>query len=402
MLSGLFSRLSTLSFVRNGTASSPLIGGIRGREPEAMKIFFPLSLALVAGAVASRRLDPTHRRLVIAAAVVIATGSWALVRTGGFSGYIDHEFAWRWATTAEERLLAQANDEPAPPPKTTVAASFYPLAEFARQVGGNRVEVLNITPAGVEPHEYEPAPQDVARVLDAQLWIFNGSGFDPWAERLVPDLERRGARTIDMSRHVERIRSQPLRAEKGAHGHGHHDHAHEGQWDPHYWLDPVLAQRQVEVTAAGLAEISPDDVDFFRANADRYISSLSELDRKYREGLRECESRTVVISHAAIGYLARRYSLTMVPIVASPEAEPSPRWLAEVSRLAREQRVDFIFFENLASPKLAETVAREIGAGTLVFHPIEGLTREELEGGHNYLTLMEENLSNLRLALKCK
>lgn len=303
------------------------------------------------------------------------------------------------------RQLRRATTPPPPPPTTKVAASFYPLAEFARQVGGDRVEVLNVTPTGVDPHEHEPAPQEIARVLEAQLWIFNGSGFDPWAERLVPDLERRGARIIDMSRHVERIRSEPLRADKGAHARAHshpHQHGQDSQWDPHYWLDPVLAQRQVEIIATRLAEINPDDADFFKANAQGYISSLAELDRKYREGLRACEKRTVVISHAAIGYLARRYDFTMVPIVASPEAEPSPRWLAEVSRLAREQGVDYIFFENLASPKLAETVAREIGAGTLVFHPIEGLTREELERGRNYLKLMEENLSNLRLALKCK
>ncbi len=308
------------------------------------------------------------------------------------------------------RQLWRAQTPPPPPPKATVAASFYPLAEFARQVGGGRVEVLNMTPVGVDPHEYEPAAQDIARILDARLWIFNGSGFDPWAERLVPDFERRGAQVLDMSRHVERIKSVPLTTAKGHHAHSHadgHAHAHAHQhgdspWDPHYWLDPVEAQRQVEIIATRLSEIAPEEGDFFKANAQRYNSSLAELDRKYSEGLRSCEKRTVVISHAAIGYLVRRYDLNMVPIVAAPEAEPSPRWLAEVSRVAREQRVDYIFFENLASPKLAETVAREIGARTLVFHPIEGLTREETERGLNYLTLMEENLSNLRLALKCK
>lgn len=271
-----------------------------------------------------------------------------------------------------------------------VTASFYPLAEFAKQVGGDLVEVVNITPAGIEPHDFEPTPKDVAALFSSKVFIFNGTGFDPWAEKLKPDLEQKGVRTIDMSEYVDLIASEenPEEAE---------------ELDPHFWLDPVLAQKQIEGIRDALVRVDPSSSSEYTNNATRYIEQLSILDDKYKNGLASCEIRDAVASHAAFGYLAKRYNINVISIAGiSPEEEPSPKRMAEIAQLAKQKNIKHIFFETLVSPKLSETIAREIGAETLVFNPLEGLTNEEVATGEDYISVMEKNLANLRKALLCK
>lgn len=276
-----------------------------------------------------------------------------------------------------------------------VVASFYPLAEFAKQVGGNNIEVINIVPPGVEPHDFEPTPQDITKVYSADIFVFNGSGFDPWAEKIAPELKKRGIAVIHMTEHFDLLESKDVH--EGEEGH------EEENMDPHIWLDPVLAKKEIEIIRDTLKEADPGNSSAYESNANNYLAKLSELDEKYRAGLANCAIRDAVASHAAFGYLAKRYNLNIVNIAGlSPEEEPSPRKIAEVAEFARTTNIKYIFFETLVSPKLAETIANEIGAQTLVFNPLEGLTDEELKSGKNYISVMEENLTNLRRALLCQ
>jgi zinc transport system substrate-binding protein len=261
-----------------------------------------------------------------------------------------------------------------------VVASVYPLYEFARAVAGDRAEVVALVPPGVEPHDWEPAPQDVVRIHKAKLFVYNGAGLEPWVEKLSRELGARGTLSV---RATERV---PLR---GA--------------DPHVWLDPLRAQTQVESIRAGLTRIDPAATAAYAAQGQAYLARLAALDARFTEGLRRCARRDVVTTHAAFGYLTARYGLTQVPIQGlAPEAEPSPADLVRLVKLARERNVRYVFFETLVSAKLAETLAREVGAKTLVLNPIEGLTREEQAAGKTYLSLMEDNLRNLRTALDCQ
>jgi len=278
-----------------------------------------------------------------------------------------------------------------------VTASFYPLAEFAKQVGGDRVEVVNIIPTGVEPHDFEPSPKDIATIFSSKVFIFNGVGFDPWAEKLKFDLEQKGVKTINMSEYVDLITSE----EKHEDEENHEEEAEE--LDPHFWLDPVIAKKEVEIIRDVLISIDPEGSIEYINNAARYMEELTALDEKYKNGLASCEIRDAVASHAAFGYLAKRYNINIISIAGlSPEEEPSPKRMAEIAQLAKQKDIKYIFFETLVSPKLSETIAREIGAETLVFNPIEGLTKEEVEAGENYISIMEKNLANLRKALRCK
>ena len=292
-------------------------------------------------------------------------------------------------------------------PKPAVVASFYPLYEFARHVGGDHAEVTSMVPPGVEPHDWEPAPQDVARLEKARVFVYNGAGFEPWADRLLANLGRSGPAVVVATDGIELSR-----ADLPGHDHDHGSGKSSGgtkavkeasvQRDPHVWLDPVLAQQQVETIRAALAKADPENAERYETNARAFGERLRALGERYERGLSRCARREIVVSHASFAYPAKRYRLIQVPVMGlSPDSEPSPAQLAQIVRFARRHGVKFIFFETLVSPKLAETLAREVGAQTLVLNPIEGLTKDEQAAGKGYIELMDENLTNLRTALGC-
>jgi zinc transport system substrate-binding protein len=280
--------------------------------------------------------------------------------------------------------------------KLAVAASFYPLYEFARRVGGDHAEVRNLVPAGAEPHDYEPTPRDVAALHGARLVIYNGAGFEPWIERLLPGLPA-GVEPVDTTDGLPLVRGE---AEQGPEP---GPEAGRDGLDPHVWLDPILAQRQVERIAAAFARVDPDRRATYEANAAALTAELAALDERYRRTLAVCRKKTFITSHAAFGYLAARYGLTMIPISGlSPEAEPSAARLRAVVREARAHGATVIYFETLVSPRVAETIAREVRATTAVLNPIEGLTADEQAQGTTYFTVMDANLRSLADGLDCR
>ncbi|MBI2528430.1 MAG: zinc ABC transporter substrate-binding protein [Candidatus Rokubacteria bacterium] len=280
--------------------------------------------------------------------------------------------------------VAGCSEPPTPPSKPLVVATFYPLYEFSRQVTGDRAEVVSLVPPGVEPHDWEPTPQEVARVGRAGLLVYNGAGIEPWVDKLLADAAARPAT-------VNATEGLPLLTGAGG-----------GPPDPHVWLDPVLAQAMVERIMEALKRADPAGAGEYAERARAFQSRLARLHEAYETGLARCARRDIVVSHAAFGYLGARYRLSVVPVMGlAPESEPSPAQLAAIVRFARQRKVKYIFFETLVSPRLAETLAREVGARTLVLNPVEGLTPEQASAGQGYVALMEENLKNLRVALEC-
>jgi zinc transport system substrate-binding protein len=255
--------------------------------------------------------------------------------------------------------------------RRTVVAAFYPLAFVAQQLGGQKLDVENLTPPGAEPHDIELTPQDVGRIQQAEVVLYLSHGFQPAVEQAVA-----GAH----GKRIDALAGIDLRPGVG-------DEA--GKSDPHVWLDPVLLARIVERIGRQLG---------YPARAARLASRLLTLDRDYRAGLAHCARKDFVTSHAAFGYLAARYHLRQFPITGvDPESEPSPRHLRSLIELVRREHVTTVFFERLVSPRLAETVARDAGARAAVLDPIEGIT-----GGGDYFTVMRENLRQLRSALACR
>jgi zinc transport system substrate-binding protein len=275
-----------------------------------------------------------------------------------------------------------------------VVATIYPAYEVASRVGGGRVEPTNLTPAGVEPHDVELTSTQVDDLLDADLVLYVGAGFQPAVEDV---LESRPGTSVDL------LKGLPLLTGTDDHGEEDEGHSEEaGTSDPHVWLDPRLMAQIVDRVSASLSGLDPAGKEHFEANATRYQQELADLDRRYRSTLATCDRRTIVTTHAAFGYLARRYGLHQEALAGlSPEAEPDPRRFGDLADLVRQEGITTVFYEELVPSDLADALAREAGVRSAVLSPIEGLSREQDAAGATYLSVMQENLAALSRALGC-
>jgi zinc transport system substrate-binding protein len=258
----------------------------------------------------------------------------------------------------------------------SVIAAFYPLAYAAEQVAEASVVVRNLTPAGAEPHDLELSAREVARIRDADYVFFLGHGFQPSVEEAVS--ERSGG-TLDLLDAVDAIPASGDDVEEGL--------------DPHVWLDPVRFAAIARAIGGALG----------RSEEGESLAERAEtLDAEFRRGLARCSRKEIVTSHAAFGYLAARYGLEQLPLTGvTPEAEPTAKALEELVRKVKASGATTVFFETLASPELAEAVAREAGVKTAVLDPLEGLSADELSAGADYFSVMRANLETLREALGC-
>lgn len=302
---------------------------------------------------------------------------------------------------------------PAPAAVPDVVVTFYPLAFLAEGIAGPGLRVATLVPPGTEPHDWEPSPRDIESVRGARVFVHNGAGLEPWAERLAAELPA-SVRVVEAT-HGLALHSGEAHADHGAHaedGHGDEGgHAGEGDHagqagdepDPHAWLDPFLYQQMATNVLQGLRAADPANASAYEARAADLHARLATLHDQFAQGLRDCRSREFLTTHAAFGYLADRYSLVQHSISGlSPEAEPTPARIREAVELARRINATHVFFETLVSPRVAQTIAKEVGAQTLVLNPVEGLTSEERATNQDYVSLMERNLANLRVALGCR
>jgi zinc transport system substrate-binding protein len=283
--------------------------------------------------------------------------------------------------------------------KLNVVTTFYPLYYLAKEIGGTKAHVVNLIPAGVEPHDWTPKSKDLITASKAQLFLYNGAGLEGWVDDFLKGAgSGKSLKTVEASKGIGLIAGHSDE-QGGDDGHGH---AHDGlDVDPHTWVSPKSAIVMARNIHAAFVEADPAN----RAVYDEHFASLAdrlkELDRKYEAGLANLTKRDIVVSHEAFGYLARDYRLNQIAIMGlSPEAEPRAQDLLGISKFVKEHDVKVIFFEELVSDRLAETLAKETGAETMVLNPLEGLTPEQEKAGEDYLSLMERNLQNLRKALQ--
>lgn len=289
-----------------------------------------------------------------------------------------------------------------------VVATFFPLADFAKTIGGSYVDVVQITPDGVEVHEYEPSPQDIAALLSANVVLINGGGIDAWAENLVADAEAAGVTVVRMSDvvpFIEMANGESSENHEEGHEEEHEEdrHGHDGSVDPHAWLDLARAQEMVRAIGEALILQDAQHAAQYTSGTNALRTSLAALDEQFQETLSTCQFRTIFAAHDAFSYWGLRYNIDVHAVSGiSPEAEPSVQDLANMIREAKELQVTTVFFESQASTALATTIANEIGATVDVLSPLEGRTPEQIASGETYLTLMQKNLHALTGALSCK
>ncbi|MFS1254481.1 metal ABC transporter solute-binding protein, Zn/Mn family [Enterococcus lactis] len=275
----------------------------------------------------------------------------------------------------------------------TIVTTFYPIYDFTKEIVGDEGNVKLLIPAGTEPHDFEPSAKERAEISDADVFVYNSSDMEFFVDSLKDSVDSKQTLMIEAAKGIDRLESQETdEHEESEEG---HDHAHE--YDPHVWLDPVLAIKEVRTIAGELGEKYPDKKEIFTKNADAYIKKLEALDQKYSEELKNATNRTFVTQHAAFAYLANQYNLEQVAISGvSPDQEPTPSRLAELKEFVKKNNIKVIYFEENASSKVAETLSNETGVKLEVLNPLESLTNEQIKAGENYISVMEKNLEALK------
>lgn len=290
-------------------------------------------------------------------------------------------------------------------PGVQVVTTLFPLYDFARNVGGGKAHVTLLLPPGVEPHGFEPRPKDMLFVNQADVFVYTGSFMEPWAASIIKGTDAKKLVVVDAS---EGAMLQSEGTGGGSHeddaDHGTHAESGKESVDPHIWLDLGNAQKMVDNICAGFVRRDPGNRQFYEKNAKAYNARLAGLDRKFRDGLSQCKTRVFVHGgHYAFNYLAGRYHLTYVSAYGfSPDAEPGPRHLAEMVHTIRQYRTKYVFYEELLQPRVAQTLARETGVNLLPLNGGHNVTAEEMKRGVTFISLLEQDLENLKAGLQCR
>ena len=286
-------------------------------------------------------------------------------------------------------LLAGCNAETGTQPsdkRLAVYTSFYPLYDFAAKIGGDKIKAVNLVPPGTEPHDWEPAPSDITALEKADVFIYNGAGMEHWVDKVLGTLQNKELIPVEAAAGITLLGGQ-------------RDHGESP--DPHVWLSPRNAKKEMENIKNAFARADPGHREYYEENYDRYAAELDQLDWECKDALSPFTGGDIVVAHEAFGYLCADYGLNQVPVEGlSPDSEPSPGRMAEIISFVQERNVKVIFFEELVSPKVAETIAKATGTKTDVLNPIEGLTDEQQAGGSDYFSVMRENLAALKAALQ--
>ena len=265
--------------------------------------------------------------------------------------------------------------------KLKVMTSFYPMFDFASKVGGDKVEVTNMTPAGTEPHDWEPSAKDITQLEKADVFIYNGADMEHWTDDVLNTLDSKKITVVEASKGIDLLK--------------------EGKsYDPHVWLNPLNAKKEMENIKDALVKADEKNKDYYEKNYETYAKKFDTLDSEYTTTLSDVKNKNLIASHEAFGYLCEAYGLKQIGIEGlSPDSEPDAAKMKEIIRFAKKNNVKTIFFEELVSPKVSKTIAKELGAETKVLDPIEGLSEDQQELGADYFSVMESNLQTLKEAL---
>lgn len=257
-----------------------------------------------------------------------------------------------------------------------IYTTIYPIYDFTKKIVGDKAYVENLVPVGAEPHDYEPSPKQIAKIYDGDVFIFLGENLEPWAKQIEEQLKKKGVTVVEVGKDI--IENN----------------------DPHIWLDPILAKQMSKIIYNAVVSVDRENEQYYKKNHTSLEHKFTKLDEDYRQTLSKVKRKDIITGHSAFGYLAARYGLNQISIKGlSPQAEPSPKKMAELVELCKEKNVKYVFFETLASPKLSQTLAKEAGASTMVLNPIGGLTQAEIDNNEDYFSIMEKNLVNLKKAL---
>jgi zinc transport system substrate-binding protein len=284
-----------------------------------------------------------------------------------------------------------------PAGKLPVAATIVPLGDFCQKIGGDLVQVQVLIPPGASPHAFEPAPSIMARAAQARVFVYIGAGLEPWAEKLLHSRNTTNLVVVETARGMPLIREVEKYRHGGAVKAGEHEGHHHVAGNPHFWLDPVLAQEICRKIAAAFIQADPSHRADYEANLQSYLAALEELNREIENRARNWRLRDFVSFHPSFSYFARRYGLNEAGVIElAPGREPTPRHLQNLVAAIRRYGIKVVFAEPQLNPRIAEVIAQEAGVKVLTLDPIGGRSPY----GADYLQLMRANLAALDQALR--
>ncbi|KEZ49756.1 metal ABC transporter solute-binding protein, Zn/Mn family [Metabacillus indicus] len=321
--------------------------------------------------------------------------------------------------------------------KLKVYTTIFPVQDFAEKIGGDAVEVESVYPANADAHTFEPSTKDMVAMAEADAFIYSGVGLEGFAEKATETLQSEDVKIIKAGEGIELADSSHNEEAHDDHAHekehaseeGHDDHAHEeehaseeghddhakeeehaaeeehahdhGDKDPHIWLDPALAIQMAENIKNGLTELHPESKEEFEKNFNSLKADLEKLDTDYKETIDAAEKKKILVSHAAYGYWEDRYGIEQISVLGlSPTQEPSQKQLQTIVETAKENKINYVIFENNVNSKIADIVKNEIGAESLTLSNLESISEEDAKNNEDYFSIMKRNLETLKTALQ--
>lgn len=277
--------------------------------------------------------------------------------------------------------------------KVRVVTTLFPLYDMAKNIAEEKAEVSLLLPPGVEPHSFEPKPGDIIKINEADIFVYTGEFMEPWAEGIVKGAVNKNLTVVDASRGTKMVpavfhdKDEPV-----------------GSPDPHIWLDFDNAKIMVENILQALQKKDSAEKNFYGRKADEYNSRLDELDSAYRTAMAVCKKKEIIYAgHYAFGYLANRYGIKYLAAQGvSPDAEPTAKDLGRLIEQIKNDKVKYIYYEELASPKIAETISAETNAKMLLLNAAHNLSRDQFEKGVSYFNILRNDLDNLKIGLECR
>ena len=294
-------------------------------------------------------------------------------------------------TACSNNQTSDEVDENEKTDKLKVSTSTYPMYYIANEIGKDKIDLEILVPIGVDPHEYELSLKETKELEHTQLFLYNGQGLEHWGEKVSDNMKSKGKEVINASDYVELLEIEENEDHDG------HEH---GDKDPHIWLNPMNVDKIAKEFKEKLINMDKKNSDIYEENYLELSGKLKDLDDKFNEELKDRKQDTILVSHMAFAYLAHRYELQQIAVTGiSPQSEPSPKSISRLIDITKEKDIHHIFFEVLSSPKSVEMLAEEANLEVLELNPIGGITKEQFETGDDYISIMEENLKNLKKAL---
>lgn len=272
-----------------------------------------------------------------------------------------------------------------------IVATFYPMYDFTKNIVGDVGEVSLLMPAGTEPHDYEPSAKDMAKITEADAFVYHNENMETWVPSAIDSWKKGKPNVIEGTKEM-------LLLPGGEEEHDHsHEEGHHHELDPHTWLSPHQAIKEVTSIKNQLVKLYPEKKAIFETNAKNYLAKLEDLDKNYTDTLKEAKQKNFVTQHTAFSYLALDYGLNQVGISGiNPDQEPDPSRIAELKHYVEDNGINYIYFENNNQGKAAQTLADETNVQLEVLNPLESLTKKQMDAGENYVSVMKENLTALK------